>query len=129
MSNDNSVLGLLAGTAIGAALGILFAPDKGSVTRQRIIDEAEAARESLTENAYELKDRVATTVMAKKATLDEQVDKLVTNARYKADDVITTLERKLEELKARNKRLQKDDTKVPVKTNNTVTTKTTPKTV
>ncbi len=109
MSSDNSVLGLLAGTAIGAALGILFAPDKGSATRQRIVDEAAAARDVITENAYELKDRVANTVIAKKATLDEQVESMVTNASYKAEDVINTLERKLEELKSKNRKLQKDD--------------------
>ena len=109
MSNDNSVLGLLAGTAIGAALGILFAPDKGSTTRQRIVDEANAAKESISESAYELKDRVANTVVAKKATLDERVESMMSDASYKAEDVITTLEKKLNELKAKNKRLQKDD--------------------
>ena len=38
MSNDKIVLGIVAGAAIGAALGVLFAPDKGSNTRKKIAD-------------------------------------------------------------------------------------------
>ena len=38
MSNDKIVLGIVAGAAIGAALGVLFAPDKGSNTRRKIAD-------------------------------------------------------------------------------------------
>ncbi len=37
MSNGKVVLGLLAGVAAGAILGILFAPDKGTGTRKKII--------------------------------------------------------------------------------------------
>ena len=41
MSTEKVILGLIAGTAIGAVLGILFAPDKGSITRNQIFQKGE----------------------------------------------------------------------------------------
>jgi len=38
MNSGKIVLGILAGFAAGAILGILLAPDKGSNTRQKIVD-------------------------------------------------------------------------------------------
>ena len=40
----NVLLGLAAGTAIGVGLGILFAPDKGKNTREKIKDLCSWAR-------------------------------------------------------------------------------------
>ena len=39
MSTGKVVLGAVAGIAIGGILGILFAPEKGSVTRKQILDK------------------------------------------------------------------------------------------
>lgn len=36
MTTGKILLGVLAGVAVGATLGILFAPDKGSETRKKI---------------------------------------------------------------------------------------------
>lgn len=51
MSNDRSygILGFLAGAAVGASLGILFAPRSGKETRDRIAKRAGHAKDDLDE--------------------------------------------------------------------------------
>ena len=39
MKTDKVVLGILGGIAAGAMLGILFAPEKGTKTRRKIMDK------------------------------------------------------------------------------------------
>ena len=39
MKTDKVFLGVLGGVAVGALLGILFAPAKGTKTRKRILDQ------------------------------------------------------------------------------------------
>ncbi|WP_077406634.1 YtxH domain-containing protein [Cellulophaga omnivescoria] len=106
-NNSNTLLGVLAGTAVGATLGILFAPDKGINTRRKLVDEAVATKETIAESALDLRNTVAATVATNKETLDTRIENLVSDASYKADDVINQLEGKLKELKAKNKKLQK----------------------
>lgn len=98
---------LLIGTAIGGILGILFAPDSGENTRRRIKSEALDAKDKLAESASELKERVSTTMSHQKANLETQLESVVNDVTFKADDVISTLEKKLHELKNKNKDLQK----------------------
>ena len=106
-NNENTVLGILAGTAIGAVLGILFAPDKGSSTRRKMVEQAENTKERIAETTLDLRDKAAATVASQRETLDTQVERIVSDVSHKSEEVITVLEKKLAELKARNKKLQK----------------------
>ena len=105
--NNNTLIGILAGSAIGALIGVLFAPEKGSVTRENLRAEALNAKESMEERMAELESKVKDTVTNEKASLDEKMDSLLSDASYKAEDLISALEEKLQTLKEKNRKFQK----------------------
>ncbi len=51
MSKGNTIAGLLVGLAAGAALGVLFAPEKGSDTRKKIANKGKDSLDDL-KNKY-----------------------------------------------------------------------------
>ena len=59
MSTGKVVLGTMAGLAIGGVLGILFAPEKGSVTRQQIMDKGNDYADELKSKYNDFADSVA----------------------------------------------------------------------
>jgi gas vesicle protein len=58
MSNSSKILlGFLAGAAIGGALGILLAPDKGSETRRRIVERGSEFGDSISDFGETVKEK------------------------------------------------------------------------
>ena len=97
MSTGKSVLALLAGATIGAAVGILFAPEKGEKTRGKIKDGFDSKTAELKDKFDDLSSQFKSKIS--KVDLEETFDNLVANVDEKTSDVIETLERKLQELK------------------------------
>ncbi len=56
-NNINVAVALLSGAAIGAVIGILFAPDKGSSTRNKINRKANGLTEAMNEKVHEFIER------------------------------------------------------------------------
>ena len=59
MSKGKVILGVLAGVAVGAVLGVLFAPDKGWNTRKRILKKGEDLTEDLRDKFEEFIDSLS----------------------------------------------------------------------
>ena len=58
MGTGKILLGVLAGVATGATLGILFAPAKGSKTRKKIIEKGDDYADGLKAKISEIVDSV-----------------------------------------------------------------------
>lgn len=71
MSNQKVMIGLFAGVAIGAALGILFAPDKGSETRKKIKDRSNDYKQNLTDKYGQIVDAATEKMEGVKSKFNE----------------------------------------------------------
>lgn len=106
MKNGNSILALFAGAAIGATLGILFAPDKGSRTRSKLREDYEDLKDQA-KTKWSILEEQAGERFGSKEELKEKVQNLLSDTSYKAEEAITYLEEQLAELKKQNAKLQK----------------------
>ena len=58
MNNTAKLLATLAaGVAVGAAIGVLFAPEKGSETRKKVSDEGKKLAQTLRDKFNRVKER------------------------------------------------------------------------
>ncbi|MFH6768839.1 YtxH domain-containing protein [Gaetbulibacter aquiaggeris] len=59
MKSNNAILGLVAGLALGATLGVLLAPDKGEKTRKKIGSKTKKVKDNLKESFDDFLDTVS----------------------------------------------------------------------
>lgn len=100
-SPANSLVALLAGIAIGAGLGILFAPESGRKTRQKIKAGVEEYSDELQQHLQDLKNRVSSVVGDKNGQFQNTADEVLADAEEDSELLITQLETRLEQLKQR----------------------------
>lgn len=97
---------LVLGVLIGAAAGVLLAPEKGSVTRNTLKREAKDIKDKLSKDLAEVKDDLSKTATSGKDAFKKEMKNVATRASHKTDQAITFLEKQLAILKEKNKSFQ-----------------------
>ena len=96
---SNALMAFLAGAAVGAVLGILYAPDKGSNTREKLSYKLDKYKKLL-------EDYLADLVSGKETPLTteakSQGQKVVTEAQDKAQQLLNDVDVLLEQLRGKN---------------------------
>lgn len=109
MANSGSTfLALLTGAAIGAGLGMLYAPDSGEETRRKLGENARRTQDDLNRRYRETSSNLSQKAKKAKMDFEDRLEETLSSASYKADEILSSLEAKLEELKRQNAKFQKD---------------------
>lgn len=83
MSTGKVILGTMAGLAVGGILGILFAPEKGSVTRRQIMDKGNDYADELKSKYNEFADSMAEKFQSAK----EDAQQLAENGKSRLEEI------------------------------------------
>jgi gas vesicle protein len=98
MASKKSFFSLLAGLAAGAAIGILYAPDKGWKTRARMKKAAENGYDDLKENLGDLGSKVDEKTAQAKASIKDLRETLRTKGAEIKEGTRDLLIKQLERL-------------------------------
>ncbi len=115
----NTILALITGAAIGAGLGLLYAPESGDKTRKKISKNAKEAKKKFEKQIQETSEHLSASAKQAKKSFDTKLEDTLKTASSKADDILVSMEKKLEELRKKNASASKEvikevkDTDVP----------------
>lgn len=98
-NSGNTLFALVTGVAVGAVLGVLFAPEEGKETRKKLKKSFGEASENFKNKFDETADNVREKSKHFKKSLEENIDSLLSHSGKKAEEVISVLEKKLASLK------------------------------
>lgn len=88
MSTAKVIVGVLAGVAVGAAIGILFSPDKGANTRKKITRKSEDMMHDIEEGLSDIYD----TISKKYGQASDEVEKAVKSGKAKLEKAAQKME-------------------------------------
>ncbi|MCG2417498.1 YtxH domain-containing protein [Aequorivita sp. F47161] len=109
-NTGQTLLALITGAVIGAGIGILYAPDKGSKTRDKLSKEAKKAQKQLNKQYQETTSNLSDRAQKARFSFEQKLNETLSSASYKADDILLAMEDKLEALRKQNAKLQMDST-------------------
>lgn len=84
MGTEKVLIGVLAGVVIGATLGILFAPDKGTKTRKKIAKLSDDYAEEMKQKFNEFADAIVNQF----EIAQEEKNRLVKSGKDKIEETI-----------------------------------------
>ena len=104
-SEGKSFFAFLAGLLAGSAIGILYAPEKGEVTREKLASKLNEYRDQLVDFISDLKERgdeVALEFVDGDNEAKEKGKKVVSEARKKAERLLEDVESLMGQIKSKN---------------------------
>lgn len=109
MANTGStLLALITGAAIGAAAGLLYAPEKGEETRRKLGEESRRAQDEFNRKYKETSSNISSKAKQARRDFETRLGETLSSASHKADEILEAMESKLEDLRKQNAKLQKD---------------------
>lgn len=94
----SNIFSFITGLSLGAVFGILYAPDKGSNTRDKVTFRLERYREKLEELLDEL---VQTNANIPDSIAKSDGEKVINDAREKAKQLLTDVDLLIEKIKSK----------------------------
>lgn len=91
MSSSKTLLGFVAGAAVGALAGILFAPDTGTNTRKKIATKTGDLSDSVKDSFNEFIDGVKDTYAGVKGDAEEMGEKAKAKMNNLKNDTMSNL--------------------------------------